>query len=235
MQFRTLAHSCCGTGSPGCGTGSPCCGTGSRPRLRSPQCSESFMRDTMRTLILLLGIVLPSVSAFAADIKPNIVFILADDLGIGDVGCYGGDRCLIDTPNIDALAAGGVRFTDAHPSASVCGPTRRALMTGRYPWRFGATVNHGPWGFCRSSSKYREIHTWQVAQEIRLSDRLRRQVASWHDHGHVRWKDTGPDQCRFHETAEVWTGAVRIRRKLHPARIARHVSVRVRPKQRLAR
>ena len=80
--------------------------------------------------------------------KPNIVFILADDLGIGDVGCYGGKRCLIETPNIDALAAGGLRFTDAHPNASVCGPTRRAIMTGRYNWRFGATVNHGPWGFC---------------------------------------------------------------------------------------
>ncbi|MCP4191672.1 MAG: arylsulfatase [Planctomycetaceae bacterium] len=79
--------------------------------------------------------------------KPNIVFILADDLGIGDIGCYGGDRCLIDTPNIDALAAGGLRFTDAHPSASVCGPTRRALMTGRYPWRFGNAVKSGPWGF----------------------------------------------------------------------------------------
>jgi arylsulfatase A len=82
-----------------------------------------------------------------AQMRPNIVFILADDLGIGDVKCYGGDRCLIDTPNIDALAAGGVRFTDAHPSASVCGPTRRAVMTGRYNWRYGATVNTGPWGF----------------------------------------------------------------------------------------
>ena len=79
--------------------------------------------------------------------KPNIVFILADDLGIGDVSCYGGDRCLIDTPNIDALAAGGLRFTDAHVNASVCSPTRRALMTGRYNWRYGATVGSGPWGF----------------------------------------------------------------------------------------
>lgn len=79
--------------------------------------------------------------------KPNIVFILADDLGIGDVRCYGGERCLIDTPNIDRLARRGLRFTDAHPNASFCGPTRRALMTGRYPWRFGPTVGSGPWGF----------------------------------------------------------------------------------------
>ena len=83
-----------------------------------------------------------------AKATPNIVFILADDLGVGDVNCYGGKRCLIDTPNVDALATGGLRFTDAHVNASICGPTRRALMTGRYPWRFGATVNNGPWGFC---------------------------------------------------------------------------------------
>jgi arylsulfatase A len=88
------------------------------------------------------------VASFAhATEKPNIVFILADDLGIGDVKCYGGDRCLIDTPNIDALAARGLRFTDAHANASICGPTRRAIMTGRYNWRFGPYVNNGPWGF----------------------------------------------------------------------------------------
>jgi len=78
---------------------------------------------------------------------PNVVFILADDLGIGDVGCYGGDLCAIDTPHIDALAAEGIRFTDAHVTASICGPTRRAIMTGRYNWRFGPTIGSGPWGF----------------------------------------------------------------------------------------
>lgn len=91
---------------------------------------------------------LPTVDVVADTGKPNIVLILADDLGIGDVHCYGGDRSLIDTPNIDRLAADGLRFTDAHPNASYCGPTRRALMTGRYDWRFGAPINNGPWGFC---------------------------------------------------------------------------------------
>ncbi len=85
-------------------------------------------------------------AAHAAE-RPNIVFILADDLGIGDVNCYGGARCQIDTPNLDALAAEGIRFTDAHVNAPVCIPTRVAIMTGRYPWRFGPPERGGPWGF----------------------------------------------------------------------------------------
>lgn len=101
----------------------------------------------MRFCICVIAAILYGIPVVASAAKPNIVFILADDLGIGDVNCYGGDRCLIDTPNIDALAAGGLRFTDAHVNASVCSPTRRALMTGRYNWRYGPTVNSGPWGF----------------------------------------------------------------------------------------
>ena len=101
----------------------------------------------MRHGIHLLAVTLLMASTNTMAEQPNIVIILADDLGIGDVGCYGGDRCLIETPHIDALAASGLRFTDAHPSASVCGPTRRALMTGRYPWRFAGVRQGGPWGF----------------------------------------------------------------------------------------
>lgn len=66
--------------------------------------------------------------------KPNIVYILADDLGYGDVGCYNA-ASKIPTPNIDRLAKEGVRFTDAHSPSSVCTPTRYALLTGRYAWR----------------------------------------------------------------------------------------------------
>lgn len=67
--------------------------------------------------------------------KPNIVFILADDWGVGDVKCFGGDRCRIDTPHMDQLASQGIRFTDAHSSSSVCTPTRYSVLTGRYNWR----------------------------------------------------------------------------------------------------
>jgi arylsulfatase A-like enzyme len=65
---------------------------------------------------------------------PNILFILADDLGYGDVSCNNA-KSLIPTPNIDQLAAEGRRFSEAHSPASVCSPTRYGLMTGRYAWR----------------------------------------------------------------------------------------------------
>ncbi len=66
--------------------------------------------------------------------KPNIVFILADDLGYGDVGCYNPDS-KIPTPHLDRLATQGMRFTDAHSPCAVCSPTRYGILTGRYAWR----------------------------------------------------------------------------------------------------
>jgi len=67
--------------------------------------------------------------------KPNIIYILADDWGLGDVKAYGGERCKIDTPHMDRLAEKGMKFTDAHSSSAVCSPTRYSILTGRYNWR----------------------------------------------------------------------------------------------------
>src|SRR5262245_16517294 len=64
---------------------------------------------------------------------PNIVFILADDLGYGDLSSFGATK--VRTPNIDRIAHHGIRFTDAHSPHPVCTPTRYSLMTGRYSWR----------------------------------------------------------------------------------------------------
>jgi arylsulfatase A-like enzyme len=77
--------------------------------------------------------------------KPNIVLILADDMGYGDAGCYGGTN-LVPTPNIDRLAAEGVRFTDGYVTAPVCGPCRYGLLTGTYQQRFGVQWNPDCWG-----------------------------------------------------------------------------------------
>ena len=65
---------------------------------------------------------------------PNIVFIMADDMGYGDAGCYNRES-LIPTPNIDQLASEGMLFTDAHSPAAVCTPSRYGLLSGRYCWR----------------------------------------------------------------------------------------------------
>ena len=66
--------------------------------------------------------------------KPNIVLIMADDMGYGDVGCYN-PKSKIPTPNMDKLAARGMRFTDAHSPSAVCSPTRYGVLTGRFCWR----------------------------------------------------------------------------------------------------
>ncbi|MEA3225330.1 MAG: sulfatase-like hydrolase/transferase, partial [Planctomycetota bacterium] len=71
----------------------------------------------------------------AAIERPNVIVIMADDLGYGDIGCYGSTK--IKTPHIDALARGGMKFTDYHSNCPVCSPTRAALLTGRYQQRCG--------------------------------------------------------------------------------------------------
>jgi len=75
------------------------------------------------------------VTIVAAAEKPNVIFILCDDLGYGDVQCLNPDRGKIPTPQLDELAAQGMVFTDAHTSSSVCTPSRYGLLTGRYSWR----------------------------------------------------------------------------------------------------
>ncbi len=103
--------------------------------LRPPR---SMRRAAMAAIVVGCGLVSWALAApnneTARDVgRPNLVFILADDIGYGDFGCYGATK--IKTPNIDRLAAEGRRFTDAHSPSAVCTPTRYALMTGEYAWR----------------------------------------------------------------------------------------------------
>ncbi len=136
---------------------------------------------TLLTALLLL----PLAGLIAAEpSKPNIVIFLADDLGYGDLGCYG--HPIIQTPNLDAFAKQGTRFTQFYAASAVCSPSRSAILTGRTPYRNGV-FNWIPEG--------REIHL--RTSEIALPKLLKESgyatchVGKWHLNGHFN-KPTQP-------------------------------------------
>lgn len=96
-------------------------------------------RNGLFGLLLLPGALVAQQNKSRNAVPPNIVLIVADDLGYGDLSCYGGK--LVATPNIDQLAKTGVRCTDGYAAAATCAPSRLGLMTGRYQQRFGAYSN----------------------------------------------------------------------------------------------
>ena len=91
----------------------------------------------MRTLFAVLLILAATLFSFAGN--PNVLLILVDDMGFGDSHCFNADS-KIDTPNIDALAADGMQFTDAHAPGPLCHLSRYGLMTGTYPFRTNVSV-----------------------------------------------------------------------------------------------
>ena len=88
----------------------------------------------MRISLLWLLIFIVKAQVFSND-RPNIVYVICDDLGYGDVQCLNPENGKIPTPHVDQLASEGMIFTDAHSGSSVCTPTRYGLLTGRYSWR----------------------------------------------------------------------------------------------------
>uniref|UniRef100_F6UW23 Sulfatase N-terminal domain-containing protein n=2 Tax=Ornithorhynchus anatinus TaxID=9258 RepID=F6UW23_ORNAN len=121
----------------------------------------------------------PSGSIDLAGSRPNIVLFLADDLGIGDLGCYGNDT--LRTPNIDRLAQEGVRLTQHISAASVCTPSRAAFLTGRYPIRSGMISSDGyrvlRWTACSGGLPANETTFGEILQEQGYSTGL---IGKWH-------------------------------------------------------
>ncbi len=115
--------------------------------------------------------------------KPNIIFIMADDLGYGDLGCYG--ATMIRTPNIDKLAESGMRFTDAHSSAAVCTPTRYSILTGRYSWR-GRLKKEVLW--CGYTLSLIEPGRKTIGNMMQESGYKTAQIGKWH----LGWEDEEP-------------------------------------------
>jgi len=95
--------------------------------------SEAKVQIMKKRMLPILSCLLAA-PVIAAD-KPNIIYILADDLGYGDVQCLNPERGKILTPHMDQVAKDGMTFTDAHTTSSVCTPTRYSILTGRYNWR----------------------------------------------------------------------------------------------------
>ena len=136
----------------------------------------------------------------ASSTPPNVVLIFADDLGYGDVGCYGATK--VQTPNIDRLAKEGRRFTDAHSVSAVCTPSRYALLTGEYPLR--GNGGRGVWGPAPITSPLL-INTEQltVADVLKNSGYDTAVLGKWHlgfGEGRNNWKEPlrpGPQDLGF--------------------------------------
>lgn len=94
---------------------------------------------SVRFAVLAAAVALVPVPAAAAE-RPNVVLMLADDMGYGDLGCYGATK--VASPHCDRLAREGRRFTDAHSPSAVCSPTRFGILTGGYPWRENRVPRH---------------------------------------------------------------------------------------------
>lgn len=143
-------------------------------------------------LRLALSLFLAAPTLAAAE-KPNIIIFLADDLGFGDLGCYG--NTIIKTPHIDSLAKEGVRLTDCHSGGTVCSPSRASLLTGRAPFRSGIYYLAGPEG-CHLQKK--EITIASILHDEGYDTCF---VGKWHlgsfennptpgDHGFDHWFGT---------------------------------------------
>lgn len=127
-------------------------------------------------LVLLGALLLAGVSpSWAADSRPNVILIVTDDQGAVDAGCYGA-RDLV-TPNLDALAARGVRFTQFYAAAPVCSPSRAALLTGRYPLRAGLTGNASSQRGGRAAMPGSQV---TLAEMLRATGYATGHVGKWH-------------------------------------------------------
>ena len=118
----------------------------------------------VRHLAIWIGLLLTAAQPCLAAAKPNVVLIVADDMGYADLGAFGCKE--FQTPNLDRLAAGGTLFSNAYVSAPVCVPSRMGILTGRYQQRWGIYRNsdgHAPHGLKGTAQEYTFAELFQKA------------------------------------------------------------------------
>ena len=160
--------------------------------------------------------------------KPNIIFILGDDLGWAELGCYG--NSFNETPNIDRLAMQGVRFTDAYAAAPVCSPYRSALMTGQWPARVGITDYLRP-----DDKKYLALEYVTIAEVLRKAGYATGIVGKWHLSGYANHgvQEFPPAMQGFDETIVSENRGIGGGSYFHPYHFNREIEKRLPGKEHL--
>lgn len=145
------------------------------------------MRSFCKSLPWFIPVLTISIGLTAA--KPNVVFVLADDLGWGDLSCFNSES-QISTPHLDRIASAGIRFTDAHSGSAVCTPTRYGIVTGRYSWR--SRLKRGVLGGASTHLIDPERHT--VADLMKGQGYHTAMIGKWHLGWDFEFSKGGPSE-----------------------------------------
>ncbi|MEX0321715.1 MAG: sulfatase [Puniceicoccaceae bacterium] len=162
----------------------------------------------MKYHLLTFPLLLAALAAFAE--RPNVVFLLADDMGFGDLGCFGSP--VIQSPNLDALAADGMKLLDCHSASPNCSPSRVAILTGRHPYRVGM------YDYARFKPMHIPVEETTIAEILKQAGYATMFAGKWHcsgdfdtqphpgDHGFDHWLGNqgnfGKDNKKFKRNGE---------------------------------